>query len=167
MLKNSTKYYSSRQESYIAGFLGWETVVGSGARNFFPGDIICDDWLGECKTHTSPGHKLTFDFEVWDKIDKEAVSQNRKPVLFCDDGSQHIDKTWCLVSSPLFKDITTEESLDKLSKQKTINLRISQLEDLLEESEYLFIPFKHIVNDKCKYFGLFKLEDFQLFESRL
>lgn len=36
----ATKDYSSKQESMVAEYLGWKTVVGSGARDFHYGDII-------------------------------------------------------------------------------------------------------------------------------
>ena len=36
---DTTKYYSSIQEDKIARFLGWDKVVGSGARALHPGDI--------------------------------------------------------------------------------------------------------------------------------
>ena len=92
----STKYYSSKQENSIAHYLGWEVVSGSGARDCHPGDIVSDSWLGECKTHTSPGKKISFIKSVWHKICEEAQSKFKFPVLFVDDGSQAINKTWCL-----------------------------------------------------------------------
>lgn len=92
----STKYYSSKQEHMIARYLGWDVVFGSGARDCHPGDITSDNWLGECKTHTSPGKRITFNRFVWNKIIDEAQSKFKFPVLFVDDGSQSIEKTWCL-----------------------------------------------------------------------
>ena len=48
-----TKFYSERQEKYIANQLGWDVVTGSGARDCHPGDVKSDAYLGECKTHTT------------------------------------------------------------------------------------------------------------------
>ena len=95
-MEKSTKYYSNIQEKQIADALGWHQVSGSGARNLHPGDVISDDWMGECKTHTKPGNKIVFDFKVWEKIRDEAISQFKYAVLFSDDGSQRLDKTWCM-----------------------------------------------------------------------
>lgn len=91
-----TKHYSSIQENRIAEYLGWSVVSGSGARDCHPGDIQSDQWLGECKTHTEPYHKITFMYDFWKKICDEATSKFKVPVLFVDDGSQKIEKTWVL-----------------------------------------------------------------------
>lgn len=96
MSNKPTKYYSSIQERRVADALGWSVVSGSGARDFHPGDIVSDRWMGECKTHTVPGSKLKFDAKVWEKICEEASSKFKYPVLFVDDGSQSLDKTWCV-----------------------------------------------------------------------
>lgn len=93
----ATKDFSSKQEKMIAEKLGWTVVAGSGAAACHPGDVIGDDWLGECKTHTTPGHKLFFSKSVWDKIKNEAMIKRRFPILFVDDGTQKSNHTWCLL----------------------------------------------------------------------
>lgn len=93
----ATKDFSKVQEKMIAQCLGWEVVAGSGAAACCPGDIISDAWLGECKTHVAPGHKIYFNKDVWAKIKEEAVVKRRFPVLFTDDGSQKSNRTWCLL----------------------------------------------------------------------
>ena len=90
-----TKYYSSRQEHKIAEELDWSVVSGSGARPHDPGDIISDDWLGECKTHTSEC-PVFFDIDVWAKINEESFSRHRSPVLFVDNGTQLTRNCWCI-----------------------------------------------------------------------
>lgn len=92
----ATKDFSSIQEKKVSEALGWEVVVGSGARPCVPGDIRSDSWLGECKTHTESGHKIFFDINVWDKIQQEADSSHRSPALIVDDGSQDLKHTWVL-----------------------------------------------------------------------
>lgn len=92
-----TKDYSSAQEHMIADYLGWSVVAGSGAAACYPGDIISDEWLGECKTHVETGKKIFFSYSVWKKICDEASVKHRFPVLFTDDGSQKSNKTWCLI----------------------------------------------------------------------
>lgn len=92
----STKDYSTKQEKQIANYLDWKTVSASGARDFNKGDIISDEWLGECKTHTTSEHDVIFKKSVWDKLCSETLVTRRNPVLFVDDGSQSLDKTWCL-----------------------------------------------------------------------
>lgn len=96
MAASGTKAFSSVQERRVAEYLGWQVVAGSGARNCFPGDVKADGWLGECKTHTSPGHKLSFSRSVWNKIRDEAKSRFSAPAYFVDDGSQRVDHTWVM-----------------------------------------------------------------------
>lgn len=96
-MAKGNKLYSDKQESSIAEFLGWHQVTGSGARPNFVGDIESCDWLGECKTHVEPGHKIVFNFNVWDKLEKEANSRFKEPALFVDDGSQLIENTFVMI----------------------------------------------------------------------
>ncbi len=104
----NTKVYSSRQEKRVAEYLGWKVVSGSGACNCFPGDVRADEWLGECKTHTTPGHKLSFSHSVWRKISDEARSRFSSPAYFVDDGSQLLSSTWVMFTErssliPIYK----------------------------------------------------------------
>lgn len=92
----STKSFSTLQESSIARYLGWDTVPASGARSFHPGDIECETWLGECKTHTTEISSIVFDIKVWKKLAIEAMSLGKRPVLFVDNGTQNIHKTWVM-----------------------------------------------------------------------
>lgn len=93
----NSKQASIEQETLLSKELGWKRVSGSGARPNFPGDIVSERWLGECKTHVSPGHKIVFSRSVWSKLTKEAASVFKYPALFVDDGSRSLDKTWVLV----------------------------------------------------------------------
>ena len=135
----ATKDFSSKQENMIANLLGWEVVVGSGAAACYPGDIISDTWLGECKTHVERGHKIFFDRKVWDKIKNEAYVKHRRPVLFTDDGSQLANNTWCLclanhvelediIVTPITKGVNKNISFSGES-QRIIGKAISQSSD--------------------------------------
>ena len=84
------KYYSNKQETTVASYLGWSVVTGSGSRSTLPGDIQSDEWLGECKTHETTGHKIIFYHSVWTKLQDEAISKYKFPALFVDDGSQKV-----------------------------------------------------------------------------
>lgn len=134
-MKQPTKYFSAIHESVVSKFLGWSVVTGSGSRSCFPGDIISSEWLGECKTHTSPGHSILFDSSVWKKITEEAASKHRYPALFVDDGSQSIKCTWCLL--PRF---TLDEWSDNIKFtpypnkfDKHINFKHDELKAIYDE----------------------------------
>lgn len=124
----STKDFSSIQESTIAKYLGWKVVAGSGAAACYPGDIKSEEFLGECKTHVKPGHKLIIDSKVWKKICEEAIFESRWPVLFIDDGSQNIKKTWCIFSPLSVKDHNIHESLHRATiNQGSVSLDEGEL----------------------------------------
>lgn len=101
-MPKGTKHYSDKQEKLVANYMSedndrWCQVKGSGARPNFPGDVLSKDWLVECKTYTKPNQQLIFVFKVWDKIYYEASGIFKKPVLVTDDGSQRLEKTYCMV----------------------------------------------------------------------
>ena len=98
------KQASDIQETRVAEALNWSKVTGSGSRHLYPGDVISEFWIGECKTHVQPGHKIKFDIKVWEKLKNEAKSRFKFPALFVDDGSQNLDKTWVMFASTM--DIT-------------------------------------------------------------
>lgn len=108
MDQNPTKYYSCKQEHMIAEYLGWDVVPGSGARDFHPGDIRSDCHLGECKTHTKSVNDIKFYSRVWNKIQHEAESEMRCPVLFTDNGTQKIENTWCVLPKRCVNILTLE-----------------------------------------------------------
>lgn len=122
-MNKPTKYYSAIQEKRIASYLDWDVVTGSGARDHHPGDLISEEWLGECKTHVSPGQKIIFNYKVWKKISDEAKSKFRYPALFVDDGSQRLDRTWCIFPYNLLSlpECAVIENLDAHSANLTFS----------------------------------------------
>ena len=98
MVRNK-KEASRIQETRIADALGWSVVSGSGSRHLNPGDVISENWMGECKTHVNHGHRIKFDLDVWIKIQQEAKSRFKYPVLFSDDGTQNLSHTWAMFPS--------------------------------------------------------------------
>lgn len=97
MMTNKKKF-SSKQEKILASSLGWHVVSGSGSRNLKPGDIVSNEWLGECKTHVEPNKRIKFVYSIWNKIVDEASFVRKFPVLFVDDGSQKPSSTWCITT---------------------------------------------------------------------
>ena len=72
--KESTRYFSSNQEQYIAKLLGGQQTPNSGATDFGgKGDILLDNFLLECKTKTTPSNSISIKKEWFDKNNKEAV----------------------------------------------------------------------------------------------
>ena len=102
----STKWFSDRQEKLVAKHTNGRQISGSGARPFAPGDVEADDWLIECKTHTTPGHRISFNAGVWEKIQQEAMMRHKYPAYVVDDGSQKLENQrvlFCLCPEDLSK----------------------------------------------------------------
>lgn len=128
MTPKPTKFYSSRQEKTIADYLGWSVVVASGARMFNPGDIISEQYLCECKTHTKKKSSFEIKKSVWKKITTEATSILKRPVLFIDDGTQTVENTWCVVPERFFT--LTDFTLVPVQMRESKNMFTIQCKDL-------------------------------------
>ena len=74
----STRYYSSRQEKYVAKTLGGSVVPNSGAIKYGAGDVQLDNCLIECKTSKTIKKSVSIPNEWLDKLEEEAFSV-RKP----------------------------------------------------------------------------------------
>lgn len=107
--KNSTRYYSSRQEKKVAKAINGRTVANSGAIPFGAGDVTSDQWLLECKTCTKEQKTFTLRREWFSKNEEEAFAM-RKPynaiVVDFGDGEQHY-----IISERLFKKL--KDSLEE------------------------------------------------------
>ena len=75
--KDSTRYYSNLQESYIAKKFNLQKQSNSGAGLFNKGDLIDKDCslLVECKTTTAPKSSFSIKKEWIEKNKQEAFSQ--------------------------------------------------------------------------------------------
>ena len=78
MNKNSTRYFSKKQETYIAKKLNGKRIPNSGAPDFLGGDIKTEQFLIEAKTVTK--HKDSFAIKLaWLlKNKEEAFAMHRR-----------------------------------------------------------------------------------------
>ena len=131
----NTKEFSSKQENRIAEYLGWSAVSGSGSRPTLPGDIESDEWLGECKTHCSESNYIEFLKEHWDKISEEAIAKFKFAVLMTDNGTQDINKTWCIFNPTCIDHVVKIDVSDIVPKptHRKFRCKLSQLEDVYSE----------------------------------
>ena len=126
MTEHSTKYYSSRQESMVASFLGWSIVTGSGSRPFHPGDVGDEYYLGECKTSEVETDRIKIMKSHWQKISNEAMGAHKIPVLFVDNGTQKPDGTFCVmrrlrnISAEIYPDIRISGSSASFSMKSVL-----------------------------------------------
>ena len=71
--KNSTRYYSSRQEKKIAKDLGGKVVANSGATLWSKGDVRLKNVLLECKTHVTDKSSFSIKKEWLKTLKEEAI----------------------------------------------------------------------------------------------
>ena len=57
--KESTRYFSSKQEEYVAKLINGRIVSNSGAAKFTCGDVVSDDFIIECKTKMKPSESFS------------------------------------------------------------------------------------------------------------
>ena len=96
-MPSMNKFFSAKQESMVAKYMGWKVVSGSGSRPFAPGDVNSYNFLVECKTHNDEQDNIVFYKKHWVKITEEARSKHQYPVLVVDNGTQLAKNTWVMI----------------------------------------------------------------------
>lgn len=72
-----TRYYSNRQEKYVANKVDGYQTVNSGATRFKKGDISCPDILIECKTSVTEKNSFSVKKDILDKLKQEAFAMGK------------------------------------------------------------------------------------------
>lgn len=76
-MKNSTRYYSNKQEKQVAKAIGGKQVVNSGATEFRKGDVQSDLFLIECKTTVKKSKSFSIKEDWLLKNKEEAFAMNK------------------------------------------------------------------------------------------
>ena len=101
--RESTRYFSQRQEERVAKILGLKVVPNSGARIFNKGDVSGQEYLVECKTMMEPKKSISIKKEWLTKIREEAFSCGRSfGMLVFDFGD---DEDYVVLRLKDFKDL--------------------------------------------------------------
>ena len=102
--KNSTRYYSGRQEHKVAKVLNGKTVANSGAASFVGGDVENKYFLIECKTTTGTRHKAFSIKEEWlDKIKEEAIGMRKQGWALCFEYNPEDNNRYYVISERMFQ----------------------------------------------------------------
>ena len=78
MNKDSTRFYSSRQEKKIAKVVGGKVQSNSGATLFSKGDVKTDNWLFEAKTCMKEQSSFSIKQEWLDKLKQESFAMRKE-----------------------------------------------------------------------------------------
>ena len=81
--KDSTRYFSSKQEEYIAKLINGRTVSNSGAAKFTCGDVISDDFIIECKTKMKPSESFSIKKQWLIDSEYERISARKAHNALC------------------------------------------------------------------------------------
>lgn len=81
--KDSTRYFSSKQEEYVAKLLSGRTVSNSGAAKFTCGDVISDDFIIECKTKMKPSESFSIKKQWLIDSEYERISARKAHNALC------------------------------------------------------------------------------------
>ena len=104
MNKNSTRYFSNKQESCIAKSLGGVKVPNSGACKFLAGDVRTKQFLIEAKTVTT--HKDSFSIKLkWLLKNKEEAFAMNKPYSALAFNFGPDEKNYYIIDEKLFKEL--------------------------------------------------------------
>lgn len=75
--RNSTRFYSKKQENDVAEVLGGRTTPNSGATQYIKGDVSAKHWLLECKTCMTNKKSFSIRKEWLTGIKEEAKQQGK------------------------------------------------------------------------------------------
>ena len=85
--KDSTRYYSDKQEKRTAKNLNAKVQTSSGSSAFLKGDVVSDTCLIECKTSMSEKKSFSIKKEWLDKIEEQCFEMRKRyPILAFDFG---------------------------------------------------------------------------------
>ena len=71
--KDSSRYFSHRQEKAFSELIGGKLSPNSGASHFVAGDVTTDDFVFECKTPMTKKKQITFKKEWIEQNEKERM----------------------------------------------------------------------------------------------
>ena len=104
MNKNSTRYFSNKQEKAVAKAIGGKKAANSGATMFSKGDCYNDAWLIECKTKTTPSDSISIKRDWLEKNEEEAFAMHKQhSALAFNFGDLHYAKNYYIISEDEFK----------------------------------------------------------------
>lgn len=104
MNKNSTRYFSNKQESCIAKSLGGVKVPNSGACKFLAGDVRTKQFLIEAKTVTKSKDSFSIK-KSWLMKNKEEAFAMNKPYNALAFNFGPDEKNYYIIDEKLFKEL--------------------------------------------------------------
>lgn len=139
--RNTSKFFSNKQEKEVAKDIGGRVVIASGSLWGMKGDARSDKYLCECKTTGKEKYRLHIG--IWEKISDEALKDGlRSPLMCIELGNNHkkaVFESTLLHGDTMFEyyysRLFAQDCGDKLSFLVTKKDEIFQINSLL-------VPFK-------------------------
>ena len=153
-LTKTVKKRSQLQEKSVAKDFGGKQVIASGALWFSKSDVRSDKCLIECKTTEKDYYPVTA--KVWEKIELEAIRDNRTPLLVVD----LEDKNRLVVFSPKYFDKANYVDLCSINPPpKSVRIKYSDV-GFDEFGDYTFTRCITICGKKRNLLCYMRIEDF-------
>ena len=111
--KKSKKKVSQMQERRVAEDVGGHAMPGSGSIDGFKGDVVCNDFIVECKFTAQKAYSVKT--SELNKISRESFERDREPLFLVrfDKGVSSIyENTWVLVPDTVFSAFFDEDSFE-------------------------------------------------------
>lgn len=105
MNKNSTRYYSNKQEKKIAKTVNGKVQSNSGATLFDKGDVRTQNWLFEAKTCMKEQQSFSIKKEWIDKLKQESFAMNKEFYSLVFNFGTQDDENFYILNEKVFKQI--------------------------------------------------------------
>lgn len=112
--KDATRYFSGKQEKYIAEKFGGYLSSNSGASDFSAGDVVLENYLVECKTCMKDQKSFTIQKEWLEKIKKEAFFKNKDSGIVAFNFGPESKENYFIIDENLMHYLIEKTKLDNM-----------------------------------------------------
>src|SRR5574344_1125670 len=108
--KESTRWFSERQELSVARAIDGRRTINSGATRFNLGDVVTKSWMVECKTQMQEKQSFSIKKEWLEKAREEAFSTDKRHVAIASNfGGEDQSTNYYIISEQDFKRLVEME----------------------------------------------------------
>ena len=112
--KDSTKYFSERQEQYVAKILGGRVQPGSGNGKYSKSDVRAGDFLIECKTAMTAKQAFSVKKDWLEKLRAEALMNHKSMYTLAFNFGAEAEHNYFVLDEKTF--ILLKEAFEELNK---------------------------------------------------
>lgn len=106
--KNSTRFYSKKQENHVAKIVKGNIVSNSGATPYRKGDVCTNKYLIECKTCMTKKQSFSIKKQWLETAENEAIQQGKESFALVFNFGPNT-KNYYIISESKFQEICNED----------------------------------------------------------